>query len=64
MSFHGVAFLLTHASFFTTFLINCDRGESLVTATCLKTVVEGMLPVRYFCFNKASFCVSLISWIS
>ena len=34
---------------FAPFLINCGRGESLGTTTCLRTVFglsKGMLPVR------------------
>ena len=55
---HDVAFLPSRASFSTTFLKNCGRGESLRTTTCLEAVVgvsTGMLPVKYFCYNKASF---------
>ena len=59
MGFQDVVFLFSEASFTTTtFLGNCGRGERLRTITCPKSVVEvckGMLPVRYFCFNKASF---------
>ena len=48
--------------FSTIFLKNFGRGESLVTTTCLKTVVgvnKGMLPVKYFCYDKVSFlCLS------
>ena len=67
MGFRDVAFLPSRASFSSTFLTNYDRGESLRTATSLKTVVgvsKGMLPVRYFRSDKASFCVSRISWRS
>ena len=39
MDFHDVAFLPSRTSFFTTFLNKCGRGEGLVTATCLKTVL-------------------------
>ena len=62
MGFQDIAFLPTRASFSTTFLKNCGRGESLGTTTCPKTVVgvsKGMLPVKYFCSNKAFF-VSVI----
>ena len=41
MGFQDVAFLPSPASFSTTFLINCGRGESLRTATCIVTVVGG-----------------------
>ena len=64
MGFQDVVFLSSGACFYTTFLKHCDRGESLVTTTCLITVVgviKGMLPVKYFCSNNASFCVNLIS---
>ena len=57
--FQDVAFLPLRASFFfTTFFIHCCRGESFRTTTCLKTVVgvcKDMLPVKYFCSNKACF---------
>ena len=46
------------ANFLTTFLKKCGRSESLGTTTCPKTVVwvsKGMLPVKYFHTNKASF---------
>ena len=55
--FQDVAVLLTRASFYTTFLINCGMGESVVTTTCDNTVVgvsKGVLHVKYFCSNKAS----------
>ena len=58
MSVQDVAFLPSHTSFSTTYLTNCGSGESLGTITCLITVVgvsKGMLPVRYFCSNKAPF---------
>ena len=62
MGSHDVAFLPSAASFSNTFLKNCGRGESPRITTCLKTAVEGvskgMLPVEYFCSNKASFIVS------
>ena len=64
MGFQDVAFQPSCASFSTTFLNNCDRGaRSLRMTTCLKTVV-GVSKVKYFCSNKASFCVSQISWRS
>ena len=42
MDVQYVAFLPYRAGFSTTFLTNCGRGESLMTATCLRTVVVGM----------------------
>ena len=59
-SFHDAAFLLSPANSYTTFCINCGRGESLGTATCPKTVdrtSKVMLPEKYYRSNKASFCV-------
>ena len=53
--------------FSTAFVKNCGRGESLQTTTCIKAVVgvsKGLLPVKYICSDKASFCVSQISWRS
>ena len=67
MGFHDVAFLPPRANFPPTFLNNCHRGDSLITTTCLKTVImvsNGTLPVKYFSSNKASFCVSGMSWRS
>ena len=64
LGFQDVAFLPYRASFYTTFIKHCGRGEGLWTTTCLKLwlgVSKGMLPVRYFRFNEASFCVSQIS---
>ena len=62
MGFQYVAFLPSRASFFSTFLKNCDGVVSLGTTTYHKTVVgvsKGMLPVKYFRPNKASsFCQS------
>ena len=46
--FTGCSVPAPRASFYTTFLNICGRGESLGTTTCLKTVVGvimGMLPV-------------------
>ena len=66
MGFQDLAFLPSRACFFTTFLTNCGRGESLVTTTCLKTVAgvnKGLLPVKYINSNKATF-FSRISWKS
>ena len=45
------------------FLKDCGRGESLQTATCLKTAVgckRVHVPVKYSCSNKTSFCVFYI----
>ena len=61
MGFQVAGFLPSRASFFTIFIKNCCRDESVRTTTCLKTVVgvsKGMLPAKYFCSSKASFCVS------
>ena len=61
MGFQDVVFLLSLASFPTTFLTICGRGESHRTTTCLETVAvvsKGMLPVTYFCANKSSCYVS------
>ena len=57
MGLQDVAFYPSEL-FFIIFLKNGGRGESFWHATCLKTVVgvsKGMLPVKYFCSNKASF---------
>ena len=61
MGFQDVTYLSSRASFSNTFLENCGRGESVGTTTYPKTVArvgKGMLPVRHFCSNKASFHVS------
>ena len=53
--FQDVVFLPSGASFSTTFLKNCGRGESLGSTTCLNAVVgvsKGMLSVEYSCSNK------------
>ena len=58
MVFQDVAFLPSRASFSTTFINNCGRGESLRTTACLKAVVgvsKGMLPVQYFCSTNPIF---------
>ena len=55
----GGAIILSVVSI--TFLKNCGRGEGHRTTTCLNTMVgvdKGMLAVKYFFSNKASFCVS------
>ena len=57
MSVQDVSILTSRASFSTTFLKNCSRGETLGTTTRLIAVVcvgIGMLSVKYFCSNKAS----------
>ena len=62
MGFHDVVLLPSRASFSTTFLKNCGRGESLVTTTCHKTVVggrQGHAPCRILLLHKACFCVSV-----
>ena len=46
------------ASFYATCLISCDKGESLGTATCHRTVVEGKqghAPCKILFSHKASF---------
>ena len=53
-------FLPSRASFHTTFLNNCGRGESLESTACSRNVVEinkGMLPVKCFRLNKAFFAL-------
>ena len=67
MGFVDVMFLPSCASLSTTFLNNCGSSESLRTAIYLETVVgvsKGTLPVKYFYYNKASFCVNGTSWTS
>ena len=41
MGFQDVAFLPYQASFSTTFMKNCGRGECLGTTVCVKTAVRG-----------------------
>ena len=56
MGFHDVEFLSSRACFCPTFLKKCGRGESLWTATCIKTIVgvsKGMLHIKYILFNKS-----------
>ena len=58
MGFQHVAFTPSCARFYTAFLKNCDRGESLGIATCLKTVVggkHGHAPCKDICSNTVSF---------
>ena len=67
MGLQDAAIQPSRVRFCSALLKNCGRGESLSTATCLRTVVgvsKGMLPVRSFCSNNSSFCVSLIFWRS
>ena len=64
MDFQDLEFLPSGDSFYTSFLKYCDRGKSLRQPHILKLwfgVSKGMFPVRYFCSNKASFCVTQIS---
>ena len=61
MGSQDVAILLSKASSSTTFLMNCGKGESLGRQHVLALwlgVSKDMLPVKYFCLNKASFCIS------
>ena len=58
MGFQDEALRPTQASFSTIFLKICGRGESLWTATRLKTEVgvsKSMLPVKYFCSTEPLF---------
>ena len=60
--FRDVAFLPSIASFYTTFLKHCGRGESLGTITCLKTVVggkQGHVPCKIFMLQQSLFLVSV-----
>ena len=60
VGFKDVAIQPSGASFSTTFLNNCGRGEGLGTTTCPKTMVgvcKGMHHVIYLRSNKASFYV-------
>ena len=41
MCFQDVVFLPFQTSFYTTFVINCGRGEGFRKATCLNTVAGG-----------------------
>ena len=66
MGFEDVAFLPSRIRFLT-FLQNGDRGESLVTTTCPKTVVVGMkghAVCKVLLLQHNSVCVSRISWKS
>ena len=59
MGFQDVAFQPSRASFSTTFVKNCVRGESLRPPHVVKLwleVIKGMLPLRYLGYDKASFC--------
>ena len=58
MSFQDVAFVPFRASFFTTYLKVCGRGESLGTTTCLGTVVwgtQGHAPCKILLLHEAFF---------
>ena len=56
MGLQGLAFLPSRVSFSTTYLKNCGSGESIGTIGCLWLGVgKGMLHVKYFRSNKASF---------
>ena len=62
MSFQHVAFLPSRASFHTTFLKNCGRGERLRTTTCLGTVVggkQGHAPCRILLLQLSPFLCQL-----
>ena len=63
MGFQDVVFLPLCASFYTTFLKNCGRCESLVTTTCLKTVVvgkQGHAPCKILLLQQSLFlCQSI-----
>ena len=48
----------------TSFITNCCRDENLRNSTYPQTVLccwQGMLPVKYACFNKHTFCISQTS---
>ena len=62
--FSGRNVLALPSLFYATFLKNCGRDVSLGLPHVLKLwlgVSNGMLPVKYFNSNKASFCISQIS---
>ena len=62
MAFQDVSFLPCRASFSTTFLKNCDSGESLGTTTCLKTAVggkQGHAPSKILTFQQSIFSCQL-----
>ena len=57
MGFQDVLCLSSRASFSTTFLKNCGRGESLGNTTCPKTVVggrQGYATCKILVLHKAS----------
>ena len=57
MSLWGAAILTSPAGFSTTVLKDCSRGLILQTVTCPETVIgvcQDILPVEYFCSNRAS----------
>ena len=61
MSFQDVAFLSSQASFtphFLTIVVEVKvSGQAHVLILWLG-VSNGILPVKYFCSNKAAFCVN------
>ena len=62
MGFQDVAFMPSQASFSTTFLKKCGRGESLGTTTCLKTVVggkQGHAPCKILLLQQSLFFTSV-----
>ena len=61
MGFQVVVFLPFRACIHSTCQKNCVRSENLWATICPKTlfgVSKVMTPVRYFCYNKSSFCIS------
>ena len=62
MDFLDLAFLPSRASFHTTFLRNCGRGDCLRTATCLSTLFggkQGHAPCRILLLQQILFFVSV-----
>ena len=58
MDFQDVEFLISLASFYTTFLEMHGRAEGLQLPHVLKLwlrVSKGMLPLRYFLLNNSFF---------
>ena len=62
MSIQDIAFLPSGASFSTKYFKGC--WDNHIHENCGLSVSRGMLPVKYFCCDKVSFCVSQISWRS
>ena len=61
MVFLDAAFFSYHASFFTIFLENCGRGESLRTSTCHRSVsggMQGYAPCKMHLLQQNLFFVS------